>query len=48
MLVTPMTEASTLKLGLRVREMKCSKRLLKKIVLGRFCDFAFIVEVITV
>jgi hypothetical protein len=43
-----MIEASTLQLGLRVIEMKCSEKLLKKIVLDGFFYFAFIVEIIIV
>jgi len=41
-------EASTLQLELRVSGIKCSNKLLKKIVLGGFFDFAFIVEIIDV
>jgi len=42
------SEASTLQLELRVREMKCSKKLLEKIVLGGIFDFFFIIEIIDV
>jgi hypothetical protein len=41
-----MSEASTLQLELRVREIKCSKKLLEKIVVGGFFDFALVVEIV--
>ena len=40
--------ASTLKLELRVGEMKCSEKILEKIVLDGFFNFALVMEIIKI